>query len=409
MLRTATRGSKSEDCVETVQLKNGARRGDRINGKQLTRGFLALSFLFVSQLFFKTTPAHAAEGRPAWQIEWEKTVEAAKKEGQLVLYASEGYEEVFRDFSKKYPEIKVTLGIIYGAESTSRFLAERRAGKYLIDLYINGNTTAFQLHKTKNLAPLKPALLLPEVTDQSKWWQGRHHYVDPQGEYIFSFNGQARVEVSYNTNLVNPQEIKSYWDLLNPKWKGRIVGFDPRHPTTGTTMRFLYYHPELGPKYITRLLTEMDISYSRDGRQMADWLANGKFAISMFASPDRLDLPEAKKQGLAVGWFDSKSLKEGAALTAGPGGVTLIDRAPHPNAAKVGINWLLSREGQMAFQNSTDRSNTADSLRIDIPKDRILPESRRVEGVKYIVTDRADWMDMTPINKVVNEAMKAGK
>jgi len=380
-----------------------------MNGKQLARGFLALSFLLISQLFFTTMPAHAAEGRLAWQIEWEKTVEAAKKEGQLVLYASDGYEEVFRDFRKKYPEIKVTLGIIYGAESTSRFVAERRAGKYLIDLYINGNTTAFQLHKSKNLAPLKPALLLPEVTDQSKWWQGQHHYVDPQGEYIFSFNGQARVEVSYNTNLVNPQEIKSYWDLLIPKWKGKIVGFDPRHPTTGTTMRFLYYSPELGPKYISRLLSEMEITYSRDARQITDWLSSGKFAISMFASPDRLDLPEAKKQGLPVGWFEASSFKEGAALTAGPGGVALIDRAPHPYAAKVGINWLLSREGQMAFQNSTDRSNTADSLRIDIPKDRILPESLRVEGVKYIVTDRADWMDMTPINKVVNEAMKAGK
>src|SRR5712691_819238 len=162
-----------------------------MKGKQLTRGFLALSFLLASQSFFTTMPAHAAEGRLGWQIEWEKTVEAAKKEGQLVLYASEGYEEVFRDFRKKYPEIKVTLGIIYGAESTSRFMAERRAGKYLIDLYINGNTTAFSLYKAKNLAPLKPALLLPEVTDQSKWWQGRPHYVDLQEEYIFAFNGQA--------------------------------------------------------------------------------------------------------------------------------------------------------------------------------------------------------------------------
>ena len=332
-----------------------------------------------------------------------------KKEGQLVLYASEGYEEVFRDFSKKYPEIKVTLGIIYGAESTSRFMAERRAGKYLIDLYINDNTTAFQLHKAKTLDPLKPFLVLPEVVGQSKWWQGKHHYVDPVGKYIFSFNGQARVEVSYNTNLLNPKEIKSYWDLLNPKWKGKIVGFDPRHPTTGTTMRFLYYSPELGPKYISRLLSEMEITYSRDARQITDWLSCGKFAVSMFASPDRLDLPEAKRQGLPVGLFDASSFKEGAALTAGPGGVALIDRAPHPNAAKTAINWLLSREGQIAFQNSTDRSNTADSLRIDIPKDRILPESRRVEEVKYIVTDRADWMDMTPINKVVNEAMKAGK
>src|SRR6266581_5250820 len=121
-----------------------------MNGKQLKRGFLALSFLLASRLLFSVMPAGAAEGRLASQNEWEKIVEAAKKEGQLVLYASEGYEEVFRDFRKKYPEIKVTLGIIYGAESTSRFMAERRAGKYFIDLYINGNTTAFSLYNAKN-------------------------------------------------------------------------------------------------------------------------------------------------------------------------------------------------------------------------------------------------------------------
>jgi hypothetical protein len=48
-------------------------------------------------------------------------------------------------------------------------------------------------------------------------------------------------------------------------------------------------------------------------------------------------------------------------------------------------------------------------LRIDIPKDHVLPESRRVEGIRYILTDRADWMDMTPIHKLVNESMKSGK
>src|SRR5215472_7767217 len=83
----------------------------------------------------------------------------------------------------------------------------------------------------------------------------------------------ARRENAYNTKLVNPKEIKSYWDFLDPKWKGKIVAYDvSRVSTIAHSLRFLYNHPDLGPEFIKRFFGEMDITYSRDERQMIDWL-----------------------------------------------------------------------------------------------------------------------------------------
>ena len=171
----------------------------------------------------------AAQAKPVWQVEWEKTFEAAKKEGQLSIYIS-GYEEVLPDFQKEHPEIKVAAVTGRGSQVGQRLLAERRAEKFLADVVSSGGVTTFQqLHPAKVFDPIKPALLLPEITDTSKWYEGRHHFADPENQYIFSYVGSATYgSVSYNTKLVDLKEFKSYWDLLNPKWKGKIISRDVR-------------------------------------------------------------------------------------------------------------------------------------------------------------------------------------
>jgi ABC-type Fe3+ transport system substrate-binding protein len=90
------------------------------------------------------------------------------------------------------------------------------------------------------------------------------------------------------------------------------------------------------------------------------------------------------------------------------GTLTLVNRAPHPNAAKVFINWLLSQRGQIALQKSQTNAETpADSLRADIPKDEVPLLNRRLDGIKYLDTGRPEWIEMKPILDVVNEALKA--
>jgi len=86
----------------------------------------------------------------------------------------------------------------------------------------------------------------------------------------------------------------------------------------------------------------------------------------------------------------------------------LANRAPHPNAAKVFINWLLSRKGQMVLQKVlAPTESPADSLCSDIPKEDVPIDSRRLDGIKYIDTSKPEWQDMKPILDIVNEALKA--
>jgi ABC-type thiamine transport system substrate-binding protein len=170
-----------------------------------------------------------AEKKLPWQENWDKTVAAAKNEGQLTVYGSRGYEIHFRDFQKKYPDIKVTTVLGRGAEIGAKLMSERRAGKYLADIYAGGtNTLYLVLYQNKALDPIRTVLLLPEVLDESKWWRGKHHYNDTEGQFIFIFEGSVQTgRIAYNTQLVDPNQVKSYWDLLNPKWKGKIVSNDP--------------------------------------------------------------------------------------------------------------------------------------------------------------------------------------
>jgi ABC-type Fe3+ transport system substrate-binding protein len=86
----------------------------------------------------------------------------------------------------------------------------------------------------------------------------------------------------------------------------------------------------------------------------------------------------------------------------------LMNQAPHPNAAKLFINWLLSREGQTTFQKTMNTPNPViESMRVDIPKDPIPPERRRAAGVNYIVMDTPERSDQEPVAKLLKEIIKS--
>lgn len=377
--------------------------------KNLTEFLFACCLCHFFLFTFAFTNSAFPQARPAWQVEWDKTVEAAKREGQVNVYIS-GWGVVLDTgvFQKRFPEIKVVSSRGVGAQLLQRILAERRAAKHLADVFIDGIPYPYpMLYKVKALDPIKPALILPEVTDESKWWQGRHRYPDPEKEYVFTFMGLPQTgSIYYNSNLVNVKEFRSFHDILNPKWKGKIEARDVREPGPGSgAMRFYYHHPELGPKFIRRLFGEMDITLFRDFRQGVDWLASGRFALCFFCS----GVDRAKNQGLPVDGF--KLMNEGAALVSHYGSLALLNQAPHPTAAKVFINWFLSREGQLTLLRALAKADESppDSLRIDIPKDDVKPENRRIEGVKYLDLETPDRIDMEPVIKAFREALAEGK
>jgi hypothetical protein len=86
-----------------------------------------------------------------------------------------------------------------------------------------------------------------------------------------------------------------------------------------------------------------------------------------------------------------------------------MDKPAHANAAKVLLNWLLSREGQLAVQRDPESAGRNDSLRIDIPKTDVHPMMRRRDGVNYIVMWNSEWMDMKPVEEAVKQALEQRK
>lgn len=373
----------------------------RVDAVRKLRAFVVVIFSFLSSLFLVATL------QANWQAEWAATLEAAKKEGQVTVYIG-GYGAVLDagHFQREVPEIKLVTVTGQAGQLGPRILSERRAGKFLADVSSDGaNPNYQQFYTAKILDPIKSALILPEVADPSNWWGGKQWYVDPEAQYVFAYVGNVTGTGAYAINSVNPQVFKSYWDFLNPKWRGKIVARDIRVPGPGgDNMRFFHHHPELGPKFIFRLFSEADLTLTRDFRQGIDWLAQGNFPLAMFFSGS--DVNKARKQGLPVDVIDNNAFKEGVPLGVGFGTLSLLKNAPHPNAAKVFINWLLSRRGQMALQKEMAKvSDGPDSLRIDIPKADVAASNRRVEGVRYTIVFRPEWTDMRPIYKVVNDAL----
>ena len=361
----------------------------------------------LSSLLVISSPAQTVGQSRDWEKEWEMTIRAAKKDGKLGFHSGNSVQPYFQEFQKKFPEIKASRMLTHGGSAAhERLIAERRAGVYVADIVHLGAGSGFLLAGAGALDPLEPYMILPEVLDQSKWFEGKHYFADKEGKYLFKYASNPGVGVSYNTKLVNPDNIKSYWDILDAKWKGKIVTYDPR-ARGSRLLSYFYYNPELGPRYLRRLFGEMELTASRDRRQMTDWLAKGKFAIALRTAPDASTLDEAKAQGLPVDWFSPGHFKEAVGISGGPAHIAVVNRAPHPNAAKLFINWFLSREGQLLAQNiAAKHGESIDSLRMDISKEMIPPAFRRGEKTKFFDMDAPEHASDDPVLKFINEVWR---
>ena len=354
-----------------------------------------------------TSRASAAQAR------WDDVVRAAEKEGEVTVYAtnSVGDLQVIWDaFKKKFPKIKLnSVGISTTSEIVTKVMAERRAGQFLVDVMLGApGATYNSFYRGKTLDPMPPALVLPEVTDLSKWWKGKHRYVDPEGQFVFVYQSSLYGPPVYtNTKLVNLDSIRSVWDMLDPKWKGKIIGLWPRANYVSTALLFMYHHPQVGPKFLERLYSEMDLTYFSDFRQGTDWLAAGKYQICVLCR-----LRRAQEQGLSVAEVSPYHFKEAPGIGSNNGAIVLMNNHPHANAAKVFINWYLSRDGQIAFRqaNNTMEDDTTTSMREDLPLSVVPEPARRRKDVDYIEISRHDWMEWKPVGDLINAArQKSGK
>jgi iron(III) transport system substrate-binding protein len=329
-------------------------------------------------------PAAASASTSSRPAAWDQLVAEARQEGQVNVYLgiSAGAREALTGpFEKAFPGLKVNVTAGPSTDMVARLLAEREARKYIADVIVGPATQSTNTLKPAGaVAPLEPALILPEALDTSLWLENRLWWIDAAPPITtLRYQGYVGTSITYNPTVVDPREFRSFTDLLDPRWKGKIVSNDVRRPGQGgVQLRFIWRHPELGPAFLTRLFSEMDLQLSADHRQMTDWIGQGRYPIGLWISSTQVKT--AAEQGLPVEEIPGDQLREGAPVSVGGGTVNLADSPPHPSAARVFVNWLLSREGQMAWQENVKQP----SLRLDVPKDKLDPTGVPKPGVKYV-------------------------
>lgn len=320
------------------------------------------------------TPTQAPQ-KPAWQEEWDKTIAAAKKEGKVVVYGTRSAEarEAITKAMKEKVGIETEFLAGRGSDIAAKMLQERRAGLYLADVYIGGSDTVLTALKPAGVVDtLEPSLILPEVKDPNAWFGKKIIWID-EDKTILGFSMNLAISIVRNTEMTKPEEVKSYKQLLDPKWKGKIVLNDPT--INGTAIGWFTVCSELmGMDYMYALAKQEPI-INRTERLQAEWVARGKYPIGLAFKREQVD--EFRKAGAPI---DQVNPEEGAGLTAGSDFVCFVNKAPHPNAAKAFINWLLSKEGQTI----TSRATGNVSARYDVPKDHVDADSIPDPSKRYI-------------------------
>ena len=277
--------------------------------------------------------------------EWQKLAEAAKIEGKLVVSippSAEFRKGVEETFGKRFG---LTLELVpaRGAALITRIAEEFKAGTAYFDLHIGGTESAVKgLMAEGILEPVEPWFVVPEVTTTKNWWGG-HIWMDNAKRFIYSFAAYQTESLWHNTILVKPEEFRSFDDLLNPKWQGKIGLSDPRTPGSGASM-WSYMRSIKGEGFLKSLVGQK-MFISRDLRLLAENTAKERLAIALgIAYADFLPFIKA---GLPVKPLPKP--KEGMYVTTGYGGLMVIKNAPHPNATKLFVNWFLSKEGQEVY------------------------------------------------------------
>ncbi len=309
--------------------------------------FFCAGFIVAASPFLPSAAAGQAS-KPGWQLEWDKVVEAGKKEGKVVVSvpASPEVRKGLEDGLQKRFGIEVETVAARGASVVRKIVEESRAGIHYFDLHIGGSESIVTGFLPEGiLEPIEPWLILPEVKDPKNWWGG-HIWVDNAKRYIYASQAYQTVTLWYNSDLMKGEEIRSFDDFLHPKWKGKIGWLDPRTPGSGASMWTYLMHIK-GEDYLKRLVGQK-IALSRDQRVLAEIVAKGKLAF--VAGLTYYSLAPFIKAGLPVKPLPTP--REGLYASGGSGHLTIMKNPPHPNGTKVFVNWLLGKEGQEVFSKA---------------------------------------------------------
>lgn len=337
-----------------------------------------------------------------WKIKWDKTLESAKKEGKLVIAGSAAPQvekALAQAFENKF-RIPVESLSMPGSQMSQKILTEQRAGLFLFDIHRGGIIRFYTDFKPAGaLEPLDKFLILPDVLDPKLWYRGELPWVKGDEEHIFFpfIASPSSYDIVINKTLVKPEEINSFSDLLEPKWKGKIIFRDPSDVGTAAAwFNQVLKSEKYGVEYM-RQLSKQEITVTRDTRFIMDKLSRGAYAIAMGPIAD--EVITYTEAGAPITVINTGELSR---ISHSSGGIGIFRNAPHPNVATVFVNWLLSREGQIVFS----RAIRLQSARVDVPTDHLSAQDIRVQGRDYMIETMQDILELRKNQDLAREIFK---
>lgn len=270
----------------------------------------------------------ALEPLPAAERE-QALVEGAKKEGALTIYfvfARPVMEKLFQQFGEKYPflDIKFTREG-RGTALANRYLMEHRAGRSVGDVVAGGDSAILPLIEAESLAAYRS----PEHKHFPK------EYMDKHGRWTAAFI--SKWVFGYNTSIVDRAKLpKTYMDLLDPYWKGKVA-LDPL-PNNFVRGTLKAFGEKKSLDFFHKLLKTQDIQFRRGRTLQTQLLAAG--AIGSSPEVRHSLLKQLKEDGAPVDFHFSYP------FPVTNGSIGILNSAPHPHAAALFIDYWLSETGQ---------------------------------------------------------------
>jgi ABC-type Fe3+ transport system substrate-binding protein len=334
-----------------------------------------------------TPPTQTAPAAGSAGSTWDTTLAAGKAEGKVVVSGppDPGASTMIPDAFKKFSGIDTEYLAGNSSQLASRIQSERAAGQYTIDVSLSGADTVYGTFLANHwLDPLKPALMLPDVVDGRLYRTGEPWFRDHDKQYVMQIFNSATVSLlALNTSLISPDEFKDSSSLLDPRWQGKMCTYDPGVNGAGIATASAIYVTK-GKDYATQLYKGQNVTLSRDYQQVADWVAHGSYPIGIGVTHQYLI--EYYNAGIPLKEMNVPDIPQ--TVAGGFGLVNLYSHAPHPNAARVFVNWIASKDGISVYAPL----DNGVPVRNDVDPTWVTPDQIPQPGGSYFDTYDPDYV-----------------